>query len=144
MLLVNNNINLDEVDEILKDHVSTHNEKFDIYFIYCEFAIQYHKNSTRDQKIIFVHKIELEKISQCLLYCIEYLESKGYKFQNINQMTIDTISDRRNMKYEDYMHPPMFPLETKLYKMIAKNPQLLNQIIRHLLKRKNSHISFNI
>ena len=88
--------------------------------------------------------MEFEKISQCLLYCIEYLESKGYKFQNINQMTIITVSDRCNMKYEYYMHPPMFPLETKLNIIIAKNPQLLDQNIKHLLIRKYSHISFNI
>ena len=48
-----------------------------------------------------------------LLNCIEYLESKGYIFQTINQITINTVSDRCNMKYEYFMHPPMFPLETK-------------------------------
>ena len=38
----------------------------------------------------------------------------------------------------------MFPLETKLNKIIAKNPQLLDQNIKHLLIRKYSHISFNL
>ena len=42
------NINLDGVDKILKDYVSTHNKKLDIYFIYCEFKIQFDNNSTRD------------------------------------------------------------------------------------------------
>ena len=88
--------------------------------------------------------VQIEKISQCLLYSIEYLESKGYKFQNINQMTINTVSDRCNMKYEHYMHAPMFPLETKLNIIIAKNPQLLGQNIKHLLTRNYSHISFNV
>ena len=111
-----------EVDEILKDYVSTHNKKFDIYFVYWEFKIQFDNFSPRDLKTDCVHNIEIEKISQCLLYCIEYLESKGYEFQNINQMTINTVSDRCNMKYEYYMHPPMFPLETKLNIIIAKNP----------------------
>ena len=54
-------------------------EKIDIYFVYCEFKKQFDNNSTRDLKIDCVHKIEIEKISQCLLYCVEYLESKGYK-----------------------------------------------------------------
>ena len=139
-----NNINLDEVDKILKDYVSSHNKTFDIYFIYCEFKIQFDENSTRDLKTDCVHNIEIEKISQCLLYCIEYLESKGYKFQKINQMTINTVSDRCNMKYEYYMHPPMFPLETKLNIIIAKNPQSLDQNTKHLLIRKYSHISFSI
>ena len=87
----------------------------------------------------------MEKVSQCLLYCIEYLQSKGYKFQNNNQMSINTVSDRCNMKYEYYMHPPMVPLETKLNIITAKNPLLLSdQNIKHLLIRKCSHISFNI
>ena len=138
------NINLDEYDKILKDYVSTHNKKFDIYFIFCEFEIQFDNNSTRGLKTDCVHNIEIEKISQCLLYCIEYLESKGYNFQNFNQMTNNTVSDRCSMKCEYYMHPPMFPLETKLNIIIAKNPQLLDQNIKHLLIINYSHISFNI
>ena len=46
-----NIFNLDEVDKILKDYVSSQNKKFDIYFIYCEFKIQFDNNSTRDLKI---------------------------------------------------------------------------------------------
>ena len=38
------NINLDEVHKILKDCVSTHIKKFNIYFIYCEFKKQFDKN----------------------------------------------------------------------------------------------------
>ena len=139
-----NNINLDEVDKILNDYVSTHNKKFDIYFIYCEFKIQFDNNFTRDLKANCVQNIEFEKISQCFLYCIEYLESKGYIFQNINQMTLNTVSDRCNKNFENYTFPPRFPLETKLNVIIAKNPQILDQNINHLLIRKYSHISFNI
>ena len=91
-----NNINLNEVDKILKDYVSTHNKKFIIYFIYCEFKIQF-DNTTRDLKTDYVHNRESDKISQCLLYCIEYLDSKGYKFQNFNQIIINTVSDRCNI-----------------------------------------------
>ena len=135
---------LDEVDKILKDYVSTHNKKFDTYFIYCEFKIQFDNNSTTDLKTDRVHNIEIEKISQSLIDSIEYLESKGYKFQNINQMTINTISDRCNMTYEYYIHPPMFPLEIKLNLIIGKYPKLLDQNINHILIRKYSHITFNI
>ena len=99
---------MDEVDKRLKNYGSTHNKKFNIYFIYCEFKIQFENNSTRDLKTECVHNREIENISQCLIYCIDYLESKGYKFQNINQMTINTVGDRCNMKYEYYMHPQCF------------------------------------
>ena len=43
-----NNINLAELNRILKNYVSTHNKKFDIYFIYCEFKIQFDNNYTRN------------------------------------------------------------------------------------------------
>ena len=141
---VNKNIKLNEIDKILKDYVSTHNKKFNIHFIYCDSKIQIDNNSTIDLKTDYVHNTENDKISQCLLYCIEYLESKCYKFQNINQIIINTVSDRCNMKFEYYMHPPMFPLETKLNIIFAKNPQLLDQNINHLLIRKYTQISFNI
>ena len=105
-----NNINLDEVDKLLKDYVSTHNKEFDNYFIYYEYKIHFDNNSTIDLKTDYVHNTEIDKISQCLLYYIEYLESKGYEFQNINQIIINTVSDRCNMKNKYYIHPPMFPL----------------------------------
>ena len=135
---------MDEFDKKLKDYVSTHNKKFDNCFIYCEFKIQFDNNSTRDLETDCVHNTEIEKISQNLLNFFEYLESKGHKIQNINQMIINTDSDRCNMKYEYYMHPPMFPLETKLNIIIGKNPQLLDQKINILLIKKYSHISFII
>ena len=135
---------MDEVDKILKDYVSSHNKKFDIYFIYCEFKIKFDNKSTRDLKIDWVHNKKIERLSQHLLYCIGYLESKGYKFQSINQMTINTISDGCNMKHEYYMHRSMTPLETKLNKTFAKIPQLLDQNMKHLFIRKYSHISFKI
>ena len=136
---------MDEVDKILKYYVGSHNKKNLISILFfCEFKIQFDNNSTRDLKIDCVHNKEIEKMSQHLFYCIEHLESKGYKFQSINQMTINTISDRCSMKYEYYMHRSMNPLETKINIIFAKNPQLLDQNKKHLSIRKYSHISFNI
>ena len=138
------NIILDEVDKIINDYVSTHNKKINIYFIYCEFDIQFDNNHSRYLPTVCVHNIEFEKIVQSLLYYIECPKINGFIFEIINQMTINTISDRCNMTHEYYMHPPMFPLETKLNIFFAKNPQLLDQNINHLFIRKHSHISFNI
>ena len=139
-----NNINFDEVDKILEDYASTHNKKVNIYFIYCEFKIQFHNNCTRNLSTACFHNIEFEKIFQSLIYYFECLKINGYKFENNNQITINTVSDRCNMKYAYYMHLPMFPLETKLNIIIGKYPQLLDQNINHLLIRKYSHISFNM
>ena len=110
--VINKN-NLDEVVKIINDYVSTHNKKFNIYFIYFEFKIQFDYNYTRNLSAACVHNIEFEKIFQSLIYYIECPKINGYKFENINQMTINTVSDRCNMKYEYYKHHPMFPLETK-------------------------------
>ena len=67
-------------------------------------------------------------------------------FQNINQMTINIISDRCNMTYECYMNQPMQSIELRLNMVIARNPELINLLDRnekHPLVRNNSHIKFN-
>ena len=135
---------MDEVDKILKDYVSTHNKTFDIYFIYCEFKIQFDNNFTLDLKTEIVHNIEFEKICQSLIYSIECFKSKGFKIHNIIQMIFITVNDRCNMKHEYLKQPPLSPLQTRLNIIIGKNPRLLEQNINHLLIRKYSHISFNI
>ena len=141
-----NIVKLDEVDKILNDYDSANNNKFYIYYIYCEFKIQFDNNFTTGFKTDYVHNKEIEKISQCLLYPIEYLASKGYNFHNINQMSIITFSCRCNMKNEHYMNQPMPSVERRINMVIAKNPQLINLFDRykkHPLIRKYFHIPFN-
>ena len=67
---------MNEVDKILTDYVSIHNKKFDIYFTYCEFKIQFDNNSIRDLETEYVYNIESEKIYQSLIYSIDCLQSK--------------------------------------------------------------------
>ena len=137
---------MDEVDKILKDYVSTHNKKFDIYFIYCEFKIQFHKDFYTYLTTSYVYNKEIEKINQCLLFCVECTESKGYDFHKINQLTINIISDRSNITYEIYVNNPMPMVARPKILIIAKNPQLIISLDgnkNHHLIRKYSHIPFN-
>ena len=39
-------VNLDEVDEILNNHVYSHNKKFDFYIIYCDCLIEFDNKFT--------------------------------------------------------------------------------------------------
>ena len=67
-------------------------------------------------------------------------------FYDINQMTINIISDRCNMTYEHYINEPMHMCERKINLKVARNPQLINSLDRnknHPLIRKFSHIPFN-
>ena len=79
-----NNINLDEVDKILNDYISIHNRKFDVYFVNSEFKTEFDTNLEIDIKTNYVLNIESEKINKSyLLYYIDCLKLKGYKFYNI-------------------------------------------------------------
>ena len=49
----NNIVNLDEVNEILNDFISTHNKNFDFFFINCEFGIEFDNNFTAKIKNVF-------------------------------------------------------------------------------------------
>ena len=137
---------MDEYDKILNDYITTHNKNFDVYLVNCEIKIEFDNNFILKLETSYVHKIEFKKLKIFLLYCIDCLKLKGYKFCNINQMTINTINDRCNITYESYMNNPMSMCERKINLNIAKKPQLINSLDRnknHPLIRKYSHIPFN-
>ena len=139
-------VNLDEVDEILKDYITTHNKKFNIYFINCEFKLEFDKNFTTNIETKYFFKIEVHYIKSCLLYYIDSFSSKGCIFHNLKQMTINSIHDRCNITYSEYLKLPLNAVERKINMIIAKKPQLINVLERnknHPLIGKNSHRSFN-
>ena len=63
-----------------------------------------------------------------LLYDIDCFKSRGHKFYNINQMTININSDRCNMTYEHYIIEPMHVCERKINMNIAESPKLINSL----------------
>ena len=134
-----NNVNLDEFDEKTFDCITTHNKKFDFYFSNCEFKTEFDINFTTNMKTTYFNRIDSDYTKSYLLYYIDCFKSRGYKFQKINQMTINSISDRSNMTYKYYMDQPMSMCEKKNMN-IAKNPQLINLLDRnknYSLIRKN-------
>ena len=125
--------------------MSPHNKIFDFSFIKCEFVIEIHNNFTANIKTNYFYNIDYIGINNYFLHDIECFESRGYKFYNINQMTINIISDRCNITYEKVINQPMSMCERKINMNIAKNPQLINSLDRnknHPLIRKYSHIPF--
>ena len=123
-------VNLDEIDKILSDYISHHNKKFYFYFFNCEFQIEFDKNFTANKEIKYFYNTDINNIKSYLLYYIDSCKSGGYKFSNINHLTIDKISCMCNMTYEHYIIQPMEAIELKLNMIIAKNPQLVNSLGR--------------
>ena len=141
-----NNINLDEVDKILNDYIITHNKKFDLYFIICEFKIEFDNNSTTSIETNYFYNIEANNIKSYLLYYSDCFSLQGYNFYNINQTTINSNHDRCNITHREYLKLPMPATERKINLNIDKNPQMIHSLDRnknHLLIRNNSHITFN-
>ena len=114
-----NKINLDEVNKILNDYISTHNKNFDFHFINCEFVIEFDINFRTNLQTNCFYKTDIININRYLLYDIDCFKSRGYDFCKINQMTINIISDRCNMTYERYINQPMHMYERKINMNIA-------------------------
>ena len=95
---------MDEVDKLLKNCVTTHNEKLDFQLIRCEFVIEFDNNFTANIGTKYFYKIDITKMKRYLFYDVYYFTPRGYKVCNINQITFKTISDRCNMTYELYMN----------------------------------------
>ena len=141
-----NIVNLDEVDEKLNDFVTTHNEKFDLFFINCEFKREFDNNITTKMETKYFYKIEANNIKIGLLYYSDYFSLQGNNFYNINQITINSIHDRCNITHTEYLKLPKPAKERNINMKIDKNPQLIKSLNRnknHPLIRKNSHVPCN-
>ena len=125
------NSNLDEVVKILNDYISTHNKIFDFYFINCEFVIDFDNNFIANIQTNYFYNTDIININLYLLLYIDCFKSRGNNFHNINQMTINIISDTCNMTYETYINQPMHKFERKINMNIAKNPQLKKSLDRN-------------
>ena len=141
-----NNINLDEFKKTLNGYMTTHNKKFDYYFIRCEFTLQFDNNFTENIKTFYLYNADVTNLKRYLLKNIYYFTSKGYTVSNINQATFYTIIDINNIAYNYYINQPMHSVERQINMIIAENPQLIISLDRsknHPLIRKYSPIPFN-
>ena len=76
-----NNINLDEVNEILNDYISTHNKNFDFYLVRCEFVVDFDNNFTTNIQTNYCYNMDdFTKIKSYLLYWIDLSKSRRHKF----------------------------------------------------------------
>ena len=140
-----NNINIDEFDKIFDYYITTHNKKFDFYYIGCEFGIQFDNNYTANIEINYHYNTDYVNIKNYLIFYIDSCESGGFKFNNIIHMNINTISCKCNMSFKHFKNQPMPAVERRINMIIAKSPQLINSLDRnknHPLIRKFSHIPF--
>ena len=144
-----NNVNLDELDEILNDHITTHNKKFNFYLICCSLLIEFDTNITENIETSYFYNTDIINIKRDLLYNIYIFIPRIYKPSNvcnIKQTILKTINDRCNMTYDYYMNFPMNMVERQINFNIAKNPHLINTLDRnknHPLIRKYSQLPFN-
>ena len=75
-----NNFNLDEVNKIINDYISTHNKNFDFYFINCEFVIEFDNNFIANIQTKFFYDTDIININRYLLYDIVVLNQEDTNF----------------------------------------------------------------
>ena len=100
-------------------------------FNICEVVVEIHNNFIANIKTNCCYNTDFIKINIYLSYYKDCFKSRGYKFSNINQMTINIISDRCNMTYKHYMDQPMSTFERKMNMNFAGNPELINGLDRN-------------
>ena len=139
-----NEPNLDEIDKILNDYVTSQNKNFYIYAINCEFYLVLDNNFKISIETSYCLNIDdINKIKRYLLYWIEYYELQGYGFCNIKEMIIKTTTDKHYMTQKYYIEHLMQMIERRLNFVIDTHPQLINALNRnknHPLIRIYSHI----
>ena len=132
-----NNPNLNDIDKINNNSVTSCNQKFDINCIKCDFYLAFNDDFKIHIETYYVHnKDDLTKIKTDLLSSIEHLKYEGYSFCHINEMIIKTITDKHWMTYKTYMQKPM-PMVDRRFNYVFHNCPYL---IRALDRNKYSHI----
>ena len=124
-----NNTNLDELDKILNDYMTTHNEKIDSYLFSCKLAIKVDNNFTENIETSYFYNADFFNTKRNFLFNIYHFIRRAYKacsVCNIKQTILKTVNDRCNMTYKYYMNLPMSMVERRIFINIAKNPSFLN------------------
>ena len=63
-IYINNNVDLDEVEGILDNHVYFHNKKFDFYFIHCDCSMEFDDKFTENKKTILNYKTGINNLHE--------------------------------------------------------------------------------
>ena len=128
-----NNPNINDIDKIINNYVTSHNKKFDIYYIKCDFYLVFNDDFKIHIETYYVHnKDYLTKIKMNLLSWIDYLKFEGYSFCHINEMIIKTITDKHWMTYNTYMQTPMPMVERRFNYVFHKCPYLIRALYEHV------------
>ena len=73
-----NNFDLDEVNKISNDYISTSNKKFDFYFIICDFVIEFDNNNNFIANIQIIncfYNTDNINLNRYLLYDVDCFKS---------------------------------------------------------------------
>ena len=62
-----NKINLDELDKLLDDHITTHNEKFNFYLISCKLVMEFDNNFSENIETNYFYNTDIINIKRNLL-----------------------------------------------------------------------------
>ena len=104
----NKNINLDDLDKILNDYITTHNEKFNFYLFGFKLVKEFVDNSTENIETNYFYQTDIINIKRNLLNNIYRFISRIYKPCNvykIKHIILELINDRCNMTYKYYKNP---------------------------------------
>ena len=128
-----NNPNLNDIDKIINNYVTSYTKKFDIYYIKCDFYLVFNDDFKIHIETYYVHnKDYLTKIKINLLSWIEHLKFEGYSFCHINAMIIKTITDKHWMTNNTYMQTPMPMVERRFNYVFHKCPYLIRALYEHV------------
>ena len=94
--------------------------------IKCHFFLVFDNNFKINPEIPYQNKNDdLTKIKSYLLDGISYFISQGYSFRIINELIIETLSDKHKLIHKIYIQNPMQIIERRMTFVIDRCPEIL-------------------
>ena len=121
-----NNPNLNYIDKIINNYVTSYKKKFDVNSIKCDFYLVFNKDFGIHIETNYIHiKDDSVKIKTEILFKLDLLKYEAYTFCYVKGMIIKTITDKHWMAYTTFMQKPMLMVERRFYYVFHKCPYLI-------------------
>ena len=137
------NPGIDNVRNVLKDHIKSHHYRFIQFDIICRWELCFPGNSTLPPissiTTFFNTNINTttNKVFRSFYSSINYARKQGLELVSISKMKIVFKSYFHNITFKHYLEKPKTMVETILNKNICNNPELIEVITQIHRPRSN-------
>ena len=124
------NHELCQINDIIKNHVTTYNRRFEYYTIFCSWNLLFDNDISIDVKsrVMYTFRVLHQNFEKNLKNKINRCEKEGLKFSHVSEMNITFKTRLDHMTYRHFLEQPIPMVERLIKKKSYKNYELIKTL----------------